>query len=68
MMAKSGYEKCAHLYDLFDSKENIEFLLGYASEAGEETAPSPLSSPTRGEEETISLSSVLSVEGRGKPN
>jgi SAM-dependent methyltransferase len=35
MMAKSGYEKCAHLYDLFDTKENIEFFLRYASEAGE---------------------------------
>ena len=34
-MAKSGYEKCAHLYDLFDTKENIEFFLRYASEAGE---------------------------------
>jgi|GEM_PF-2365245 len=35
MMAKSGYEKCAHLYDLFDTKENVEFFLRYASEAGE---------------------------------
>jgi SAM-dependent methyltransferase len=35
MMAKSGYEKCAHLYDLFAAKENIEFFLRYASEAGE---------------------------------
>ena len=30
-----GYEKAAHLYDLFDSKENIEFFYHYASEAGE---------------------------------
>ena len=34
-MAKSGYEKCAQLYDLFATKENIEFFLRYASEAGE---------------------------------
>ena len=30
-----GYEKTAHLYDLFDTKENIEFFYHYASEAGE---------------------------------
>jgi len=30
-----GYEKCAYLYDLFDTKENTEFFLHYASEAGE---------------------------------
>lgn len=30
-----GYEKTAHLYDLFDTKENIEFFFHYASEAGE---------------------------------
>ena len=30
-----GYEKAAHLYDLFDTKENIEFFLRYGSEAGE---------------------------------
>lgn len=30
-----GYEKAAHLYDLFDTKENIEFFYHYASEAGE---------------------------------
>ncbi|MGB7061085.1 MAG: methyltransferase domain-containing protein [Candidatus Zixiibacteriota bacterium] len=35
MMANSGYEKCAHLYDLFDTKKNIEFFLRYVSEAGE---------------------------------
>jgi SAM-dependent methyltransferase len=31
----AGYEKCAHLYDLFDTKENVEFFLWYATEAGE---------------------------------
>jgi SAM-dependent methyltransferase len=31
----TGYEKCAHLYDLFDTKENIEFFLHYGFEAGE---------------------------------
>jgi len=30
-----GYEKAAHLYDLFDTKENIEFFYHYASQAGE---------------------------------
>lgn len=30
-----GYEKAAHLYDLFDTKENIEFFYHYAKEAGE---------------------------------
>jgi SAM-dependent methyltransferase len=34
-MTDSGYEKCAHLYDLFDTKENVEFFLWYATEAGE---------------------------------
>lgn len=29
-----GYEKSAHFYDLFDTKENIEFF-HFASEAGE---------------------------------
>lgn len=29
-----GYEKSAHLYDLFDTKENIEFFYHYASQAG----------------------------------
>jgi len=52
MMAKSGYEKCAHLYDLFDTKENVEFFLRYGSEAGEENERP--------------LSSVLSHKGRGK--
>ena len=31
----SGYEKCAHLYDLFAIKEDIEFFMRYASEAKE---------------------------------
>lgn len=30
-----GYEKSAHLYDLFDRKENVDFFLRYANEAGE---------------------------------
>jgi 2-polyprenyl-3-methyl-5-hydroxy-6-metoxy-1,4-benzoquinol methylase len=30
-----GYEKCAHLYDLFDEKENVQSFLHYAPEAGE---------------------------------
>jgi len=47
------YEKTAHLYDLFDTKENTEFFLRYASGAGEETVP---------------LSLVLSHKGRGKHN
>jgi len=28
----AGYEKSAHLYDLFDSKENVEFFLSYAAD------------------------------------
>lgn len=35
MSYHSGYEKCAHLYDLFDIKENIEFFHHYASESKE---------------------------------
>lgn len=35
MIHVSGYEKCAHLYDLFDTRENIEFFLHYGSEAKE---------------------------------
>jgi len=31
----SGYENAAHLYDLFDCKENIEFFYHYARQAGE---------------------------------
>jgi SAM-dependent methyltransferase len=30
-----GYEKVAHLYDLFDKKNNIEFFYQYARNAGE---------------------------------
>ncbi|UCF59941.1 MAG: class I SAM-dependent methyltransferase, partial [Anaerolineaceae bacterium] len=30
-----GYEKVAHLYDLFDLKENIPFFSHYALQAGE---------------------------------
>ena len=30
-----GYERVAHLYDLFDRKENLEFFFHYASAAGE---------------------------------
>jgi SAM-dependent methyltransferase len=32
---RTGYEKSAHLYDLFDRKENVEFFHHYAAEAGE---------------------------------
>ncbi|KPL03581.1 MAG: hypothetical protein AMJ73_06160 [candidate division Zixibacteria bacterium SM1_73] len=35
MTYHTGYEKSAHLYDLFDTKENIEFFLHYGSEAKE---------------------------------
>jgi SAM-dependent methyltransferase len=35
MAAIDGYEKAAHLYDLFDSKPNIDFFVHYAIEAGE---------------------------------
>lgn len=35
MAYRGGYEKAAHLYDLFDRKENIEFFYRYASAAGE---------------------------------
>ena len=31
----SSYEQCAHFYDLFDQKENIEFFYHYASQSGE---------------------------------
>jgi SAM-dependent methyltransferase len=30
-----GYEKSAHLYDLFDLKPNVEFFYHYAAQAGE---------------------------------
>ena len=35
MSYREGYEKAAHLYDLFDKKENIEFFYQYAKDAGE---------------------------------
>lgn len=35
MKSASGYEWSAHLYDLFDRKENVEFFYRYAAEAGE---------------------------------
>jgi len=35
MSDSRGYEKVAHLYDLFDKKKNIEFFYQYAREAGE---------------------------------
>ena len=34
-MERAGYEKVAHLYDLFDRKENVEFFYHYAARAGE---------------------------------
>jgi SAM-dependent methyltransferase len=35
MSERSGYERSAHLYDLFDAKPNVAFFGGYAQEAGE---------------------------------
>lgn len=35
MSEDKGYEKVAHLYDLFDRKENIAFFFHYAATAGE---------------------------------
>lgn len=35
MSDREGYEKVAHLYDLFDKKNNIDFFCQYASDAGE---------------------------------
>ncbi|MGB2805558.1 MAG: hypothetical protein WBD64_11765 [Candidatus Zixiibacteriota bacterium] len=40
--------KAAHLYDLFDTKENIEFFLRCASEAGACPLSSVLSHKGRG--------------------
>ncbi|UCG90192.1 MAG: class I SAM-dependent methyltransferase [Candidatus Heimdallarchaeota archaeon] len=34
MVVDKGYEKAAHLYDLFDTKENIDFFFRYGKEAG----------------------------------
>jgi SAM-dependent methyltransferase len=33
--AVGGYERSAHLYDLFDEKENVDFFAHYAARAGE---------------------------------
>jgi SAM-dependent methyltransferase len=35
MSEHAGYEKSAHLYDLFDRKENVDFFYHYAAKAGE---------------------------------
>jgi SAM-dependent methyltransferase len=35
MAHRPGYEKAAHLYDLFDTKKNVDFFLHYALKAGE---------------------------------
>jgi 2-polyprenyl-3-methyl-5-hydroxy-6-metoxy-1,4-benzoquinol methylase len=35
MPEHSGYERSAHLYDLFDAKPNIAFFSRYCQEAGE---------------------------------
>ena len=35
MNDQSGYEESAHLYDLFDTKRNIEFFAHYAAQCGE---------------------------------
>jgi SAM-dependent methyltransferase len=34
MKRRPGYENAAHLYDLFDTKNNVDFFLHYALEAG----------------------------------
>jgi SAM-dependent methyltransferase len=34
-MVRAGYEKVAHLYDLFDRKQNVEFFYHYAARAGD---------------------------------
>ncbi|MFX1249071.1 MAG: class I SAM-dependent methyltransferase, partial [Promethearchaeota archaeon] len=34
MYEDKGYEKAAHLYDLFDTKKNIDFFYQYGKEAG----------------------------------
>ena len=47
-----GYEKAAHLYELFDTKENIEFFLRYGSEAGEGKSPPLLGPLPQGERKT----------------
>lgn len=35
MQKQTGYENSAHLYDLFDRKENIDFFSHYAAKVGE---------------------------------
>jgi SAM-dependent methyltransferase len=35
MTEQSGYERSAHLYDLFDRKENADFFYHHAAQAGE---------------------------------
>ena len=35
MQPQRGYEQSAHLYDRFDTKENIAFFHHYAAEAGD---------------------------------
>jgi SAM-dependent methyltransferase len=35
MAEHSGYERSAHLYDLFDRKENVDFFCRYAAQVGE---------------------------------
>lgn len=34
MVVDKGYEKAAHLYDIFDTKDNIDFFYQYGKEAG----------------------------------
>ena len=34
MVVDKGYEKAAHLYDIFDTKDNIDFFYYYGKEAG----------------------------------
>ncbi len=34
MVVNKGYEKAAHLYDIFDNKDNIDFFYRYGKEAG----------------------------------
>ena len=33
MTGREGYERSAHLYDLFDDKENLDFFIKYAADA-----------------------------------
>ena len=55
MMQDRGYEQAAHLYDLFDAKDNIDFFGHYAAQAGEILdfgASSPITSSPRTKRET----------------